>query len=166
MRHFLIFILSALTLTSCLQTDLEYNTELVISPYNQVTSSDEYVTLDGCIAYAFEPVDLEEWYIASYEDALSGRLTSLSTGESLEAFAKSENYASESVASSSISMRIDREEILILVINTQNTSYAYAYYEVGVNIATTYITVTFYEWYSGTYSSGDWVYNNPELIED
>ncbi len=163
MRHILILILSAFSLSSCLETDLEYNTLLVISPYTQQTSGGDYTPLDGCIAYAFEPVDLEEWYIDSYEDALAGRLRSVSTGESLEAIAKSEAYAGEEVASSSIALQVELEEAFILVVDTQKIGYAYAHYEVGVNILTTYITISFLEWTGGTYSVGDWVYNTPEL---
>ncbi len=162
MRKFILYIATAVLLVGCFKEEV-YRSDIVLRPMQQPYDGAEYEDLAGVIGYAFD-VDTAAVDILSYEDALNGRVTSRTTGELINVYSSSSPYMNEmSGFSTAISLPVELNYVMLLAVDTENEDYAYAYYEVGLNLDTTFITLNFRPWYSsGTITTGDWIYVVPE----
>ena len=70
---------AALGLTGCFKK-VGFDTELVLYPKVQTTSSDAFAVADGVTAYAYY-VSGKEWIVASYDDAVAKVVTNSVSGE-------------------------------------------------------------------------------------
>ncbi len=189
MRRFYIYILALFALCSCLGGDEEYNTLLVVRPTHQVESSSPNEWLEGCVAYVFEGVSVEDidlWSVESYDDALNGVMTNVQSGEKITATAKGVDYTFPEIdpedlpesydpeydpeaednrvyeyGVGALSMQIGGEDIALLVVDPSTESYGYTALEVGMNLSVTYVSVLFHDWKYGSYASGKWKFQSP-----
>lgn len=143
-----------------------YDSQIVISSYEQIYDGADLTELTGVVGYAFA-ADTADISILSYDDALIGRVVSRETGEDVPQVAVSEVYSGDGVdGDCSIAMQIREEYVTLLLVDTLNEDYAYTYYEVGLNLPQTFIYVSFRPWYEGIISYGKWIYVVPESNEE
>ncbi len=161
MSRLILMMVVVLGITSCFN-ETAYRTNLIVQPYTEVESGDDMEPLDGVTAYAFSGT-LDDWEISSIEDALSGYATSITTGESLEAFVMA---TPSGESTTNIEMLVDREEIFVVVADPITQIYAYSDYLIPINLGELYLTVVFREWKSASYTSGTWTFIIPESEED
>ncbi|MFI3264993.1 MAG: hypothetical protein SNG38_07560 [Rikenellaceae bacterium] len=161
MKRLIIVAVALFSLTACF-LETSYQTTYIIRPYSQEESGGDNSPLEGVLAYAFEGSS-DEWEVDSYLDALTGVLTSSVTGERRVAFAWGESYdGSESY----ISMTLDREETIIVVVDPASEIYAYTDYTVPYNFSEVFVDLVFYSWKSANYTSSKWTFVVPEVEED
>ncbi|MFI3319574.1 MAG: hypothetical protein SNH01_01910 [Rikenellaceae bacterium] len=192
MKRLYIYIIALFALCGCMGEDESYNTLLVVRPYHQVTSDDDYVWLEGCVAYAFEGVeDIDLWGFESYDDALNGVMTELESGLQVNAIAKGvdyafpteidptllpeyydddydedEDYREYEYGTGALSMQIKASSIVVLVVDPSTESYGYRTLDIGVNLATTYVSIPFRDWKYGSFTQGYWTMQSPDEPTD
>ncbi len=161
MRYSLMCILFALICTGCFE-DEKYETLLVLRPAYQQTSSSDFITLEGALAYAFV-ADTTDFVVASYDDAVLGVAKDAVTGDYLTPIAVGEPYMNDVWDfRGAVSLQVEQEQVLLLVVDTKNEDFAYCNYDVSVNLATTYIAINFPSWSEGIFTYGNWIFNVPE----
>ncbi len=161
MNRFWIYIAALLIAVGCMKEET-YTTEIVFRPYAQQYDGAEYELLAGVVGYAFA-ADTADVSILSYDDALNGRVVSRATGAAVAAVATTGAYVTDmSGFTTAVSMRTDRKMLMLLAVDTMNEDYAFTYYEVGLNIPETFITLNFRPWYEGEVTVGKWYYINAE----
>ncbi len=162
-RHIFLTVVTLLSM-GCLRQDEVFSTDIIITPYEQTTSDDEYMLLDGTVAYLFDSSNIT---IASYEEALQGVARNATTDEQVMAIGSSTPYSGDVVSSNSITLHIEgREYAMLMVVDKKNEIWALCNYEVGVNLPTTYIELLFRPWKEGESTAGDWTYYAPELTTE
>ncbi len=162
MRYVLAILIALTSLTGCFNEE-SYDTDLIVRPEEQLESGGDFTPLYDVVAYAFS-AETEEYTIQSYDDALAGIATNITTGASLSPMVEAISYPSIEGA---LSMNIQQELIILLVVDTQNGWYAYADFEVAQNMSTTYVSVGFRPWKDSDFTQGDWTFVAPEtIIED
>lgn len=160
-------VVAALVVTSCFK-DEEYNSDLIIKNSATASSDGDTVPLSGVEIYAFSPFETliddksdEAYEVTSYEDAVAGILTNSVTGESKSYSATSTAVpfsGSYSGYEDALLLNVQGERVFIIAIDTVNQDYAYANYSVGLNLATTYISLSWLTWRTGYYSYGIWTF--------
>ncbi len=164
MKKGILYILITVALVGCFK-DEEYSTKLVLRIMEQPISDDDFVSYDGCVAYAFD-ADSTEWGVASWEDAVNGVLTSKDDGVSTKShYASAQSYTEDGLEDTMLAMNVKLETTMIVVANTTTANYGYTQYSVGLNLPTTYLYVRFRPWKEGIYTEGSWVYSAPEVVD-
>ncbi len=166
MQRIILYIAILASLTGCFK-ELSYNTTVVLRPTQQVVSGGSAVELPGVVAYAFL-ADTTYFEVTSYENALAGIMSDKETGGQIAAIASSTPYDNDiSGFENAIALNIDAnaEVISLVAIDTLNGDYGYTTYEIGVNIATTYIAVNFAPWKTGQFTYGNWCFVVSEPYE-
>ena len=133
---------------------------------------------EGCYAYLYY-VSSDEWSIESYEDAAAKIITNTESGEKLsEPDVEGEPYVIDGSSNNYLSIYQKSRKALVVVVYPAAQMYAYIYrYSQAENLPTTYLTVLFHTWKSGTYNEGSkdghkWIVVAPEtavrppIIED
>ncbi len=167
---------------------------LLFRPAQQLASGEEFIDLDGVVVYAYL-ADTTDYAPQNFEEALNGRVTNKTTGESLSPFATSEPYegyftyiyeieeeeedededetiypyADGEVVETlitGVSLQSTYPEIMLVAVDTLNEGYAYCNYSVGLNLSITYITLSFRPWKTAAFSQGVWWYVVPEVIAE
>lgn len=153
-----------LMLAGCFKT-LSYKTMYVLKPLVQTESSGEIVTLANVKSYAFA-VDTTDWYVASYEDALAGIITSKKSSserittpigisgpfEPIDGAPASVNW---------IQMSVESPMIMVVAIDTEHKIYGYRNQQLEVNVPWLYVTVIFHPWKPAKkYENGAWLMVN------
>ncbi|MFR9503621.1 MAG: hypothetical protein SNH73_04135 [Rikenellaceae bacterium] len=157
MKRLIIVLLAAVTLVSCFESTA-YNTNCIVQPVEQVASGDDYVPLAGTKFFAFEG-STDEWYPLSYEDALEGVLTSVTTGEKLSSI--DEGVSFNGASEGELSILLDKEEMILVAVDPASEIYGYRDYEVPHNLTTLYMSVPFLTWKLADYSVSSWTFVVP-----
>ncbi|MFI3270136.1 MAG: hypothetical protein SNG14_06115 [Rikenellaceae bacterium] len=156
-----VYIVAIFIAVGCMKEEA-YRSDIVFRPYAQQYDGAEYENLAGVVGYAFA-ADTAEVSVLSYDDALNGRVVSRETGAVVAPIATTAPYVTdESGFTTAVSMRVDREWVMLLAVDTQNEDYTYTYYQVGLNLAETFFTLSFRSWYEGEITVGKWYYIYPE----
>lgn len=149
----------------CFKSVVTY-TRFNVAVYNQTEADAEFVRARDIDAYAYY-VDTTEWRVASYEDAVAGRITNKLTGEVLDApdaigsFNSSQEFQTSIVLTEGLSM--------IVTVNPELRLYAYRSYELPVNLPQVDTRLYMASW-RPTHTSSGWVVVNrfyePETPEE
>ncbi len=152
---------AALLAAGCFKSVVTY-TRYTAAIYNQTTESGPYARAQQIDSYAYY-VDTTEWRVASYEDAVDRIITNKSTGEQrsvpdvLGAFNSSKEY--------SMSMILQQELSMIVVVNPELKLYAYRSYELPVNLESVATKLYMCSW-RRTYASSGWIVVNDFYVEE
>ncbi|MFI3316149.1 MAG: hypothetical protein SNF93_01050 [Rikenellaceae bacterium] len=157
----LILLFVALGLTSCFN-DTSYDTNYILQPYEQAESGGDWEPLEGVKAYVFDG-NTDDWYIASYDDALAGVITSVAGEEQRGPIAWSTPYGD---SETELSLLLDREEVIIVAVDPATEVYAYLAYVVPVNYSEIFATLYFYAWKDASYTYSKWNVIMPEVPKD
>lgn len=148
-------------IASCFK-DEEYTTRFIFRSTQQVESGGDYENFSGVVVYAFK-ADTAAYYVANYEEALAGIIRSDATDEALTPTAVSSELANSMEGYEyAVTLEVDYEDVMLVAVDTVNEDYAYRNYTLGMNLPTTYITLTFMPWYAGTALKNNWYYVVPE----
>ncbi len=149
----------ALAAVSCFKK-VAYRTECVVKPLQQATADDGNPSVvPGAAAFAFD-ADTTAWTVASYDDAVSGIITSKSDPAVKRdtPFASSQSYGDRGW----ISLFLDRERQMVVVVDPVDRLYAYTDLLIGVNHSPLYVSLVFQPWKEGfSYKSSNWSVYNP-----
>lgn len=123
---------------------------------------------EGCYAYLYY-VDSDKWSIESYEDAAAKTLTNIESGEKIsEPDAESEPYMIDGSSNNYLSLYQEGRSAFVVVVYPAAQMYAYMHRGAEAeNLLTTYLTLIFHTWKTGTYNEGSkdgfkWVVVAPE----
>ncbi|MFI3304903.1 MAG: hypothetical protein R3Y68_00135 [Rikenellaceae bacterium] len=193
-KRLLTYAVALFAMASCFKSE-SYNTTLVIIPSQQIASGDEFTTLDEAVVYAYV-ADTTEYIPMTYDAALSGVVTSKTTGSTLSPIGvgtpysdlysytyeiEEEDYDEDedeetiypyedgevvTTLIEGLSLQVQTANIMLVIVDTINSAYAYCNYEVGMNLPTTYLTVSFRPWKTAPFTQGDWMYIVPIVEED
>lgn len=144
-------VLTALLLQGCFKK-VSHDTELLVKPNLQVASGAEMVEAEGVVISAwFNRGD--GWSVASYDDALAGRLTNTEDGtvEVIEPDA-----VSESDGNGRLRLELKSASVLLAAIYPQAKMYAWRILATAENLSPTYITVQFRPWKQAPYEDSLW----------
>ncbi len=156
MRKIIIILTAIVTLSSCFK-DEEYTTTLNIKSTEQLESGGYSQPLNNVVAYLFEANS--GLTIESYADAEAG-LATTSGGTKVSAFSSA--YSVENMTT----LQVDNmEEVMVLVVDTQNKIYTSTTLEIGLNLSNTYLTLEFRVWQTKDYTQGSWVFVIPVADE-
>lgn len=151
---------AALLAAGCFKSVVTY-TRYTAAIYNQTAESGAYSRARMIDSYAYY-VDTTEWRVASYEDAVAGIITNKSTGEQrsvpdvLGSFNSSKEY--------SMSIILQQELSMIVVVNPELKLYAYRSYELPENLESVATKLYMCSW-RRTYASSGWVVVNEFYVE-
>lgn len=151
----------ALSMMSCFG-DTAYYTTYVIQPSEQLESGGDYTPLAGTKSYAFAGTT-DDLTIESYEDALLGIATSTTTGEKIGPFAWSAPYGD---SETDLFFILDREEVVLVVVDPASEIYAYSEYTVPINFDNVFVDIVFRTWKDSAHTASTWTFIVPETQED
>lgn len=164
MKYAAAAVLAASLATSCFK-DVSYETDYILNPLVEQSSGDLPRPLGEIRAYAFA-ADTSRWEVASFDDAMSGVITSrLNPSERRsDPFVAAEPYAPgegiEGLEGRYV-MHLDRRSQLVVVADPTNRLYAYTQYKTTFNLPRTYVSLTFQPYREGNrYKQGDWIFRN------
>lgn len=144
-----------LLLGGCFKSVVTY-TRFTVAVYDQTDSDGDFARARDIDAYAYY-VDTTEWRVASYEDAVAGRITNKLTGATLDspdvlgAFNSSQEFQ--------ISLVLTAERSMIVVVNPGLKLYAYRSYELPVNLPQVDTKLYMAAW-RPTHATSGWVVVN------
>ena len=156
-------ILLLLAAAACFR-EVAFRTDYVVKPLRQATSDDrnpEVIPDATAFVYA---VDTAAWYVASYDDALAGILTSKADPAVRETAprAVSEPYGADGW----IRLNLDREQQMVVVVDPLDRLYAYTQQQIGENLPQLTVSLLFQPWKSGSsYKNGSWTFRNDFYAE-
>lgn len=163
MRRFLNIVLTAAcaaSLCGCLHGkggDTRYVIKPVHSDGSQTSYPDYYVS-----AYAYY-ADTTQWRVASYDDALAGRITAKNGGQVRnEPDAIAEPYFGEALSDKyCVEMTLKSTPVMLIVADPVLRIYGYRQQTLAEGLSSLFESVTFYTSRNGkTYKSGQWVMCN------
>ncbi len=156
----LILCTAALLGVGC-QKDVSFQTNIVLKAWGQQSSGGELhklhdVLLYGCVA------DTTQYTVATYEDALAGRLTHKRDGSVLEAQFAGMECNLDDFGRTMIMPAPEAPSLLILVVDRENRLYGYTQQQMVENLPYMYISTKFQIWKeSAAYKDGVWWFFNP-----
>ncbi|MFI3280856.1 MAG: hypothetical protein R3Y44_02670 [Rikenellaceae bacterium] len=157
MKRLLLLVVVALGALSCFK-ETGYDTSYILRVWEQTESSADYISLAGAKCYAFAG-SKSEWEVTSYESAAAGVVTSIETGAELTAFASSEIYNGDE---SQLILQLDREEVMLVLVEPSTQVYAYTNYTVPVNYLEIIVDIVFRPWKDSSYTASTWTFIVPE----
>ena len=155
-RNTALLLVAIIALHSCFKDTVSY-TRFNLAVYDQTDSEAAFAHTEELDSYAFY-ADTTDWYIASWEDAVSRRITNKTTGEvladpaSIGEFNSSERYQSSLFVNKPISM--------LVVVNNALQRYAYRKYELPENLSEVFAKLYMAAW-RPTHTSSGWTVVNP-----
>ncbi len=161
MNRLLISLVALVALTSCYE-ETAFDTTYVLTIYEQAESGGDYISLSGCSAYAFEGTT-DDLYFESYDDASVGIAISSETGERVGAFAQGQSYEG---SESRLFMQLDRESVVLLLVDPSSQTYAYTKYSVPMNFSSVLVDIVFRQWKDSSYTASTWTFVVPEIEEE
>ncbi len=140
-----------------------YNIQYLVTTYIQEEQSGESLPFREAKAYAFE-ADTTAWRVMSYEDATLGIITHKQSGEQIQATTTSTMIDADSLVQ--LQLNIDFSQAMVVVVDEQNSCYAYTNYTFDSSI-TEYLTLlTFRPWDNAqTYDEDEWMVI-PTIVEE
>ena len=167
MKRILLIAFAALGLTGCFKK-VGFDTELVLYPKVQTTSSDAFAVADGVTAYAYY-VSGKEWIVASYDDAVAKVVTNSVSGEvKNEPDAEAVPYAAEGEepdALGRLKMKTNKQRVMLVAIYPTAEMWAYRHYEVAENLPVTTMKFHFRPWKTAEYVDSEWTFNKKPAPE-
>lgn len=193
-RRVLIYIVAIVAIVGCFQ-DEGYDSLLIFRPAIQNESGGDFTYLEGVTVYAYLadtteyiPQSFEAALAGIVTNKTTGAtLSPTATSEPYEGtftyiyeIEEEEDddddddeevvypYADGEVVETLItglSLRATTQNIMLVAVDSENEGYAYCNYEVGLNLATTYITLSFRTWRTEPFDQGIWHFVVP-IIED
>lgn len=154
-RNTTLLVVAALALHSCFKDTVSY-TRFNLAVYDQVDSEAAFSHAEELDTYAFY-ADTTEWYIASWEDAVARRITSKTSGQTLDVpdvvgeFNPEEQYQTTLLVEQPVSM--------LVVVNPALKLYAYRKYELPENLPDIYAKLYMAAW-RPTHNSSGWIVVN------
>lgn len=154
-RNTTLLVVAALALHSCFKDTVSY-TRFNLAVYDQVDSEAAFSHAEELDTYAFY-ADTTEWYIASWEDAVAHRITSKTSGQTLDVpdvvgeFNPEEQYQTTLLVEQPVSM--------LVVVNPALKLYAYRKYELPENLPDIYAKLYMAAW-RPTHNSSGWIVVN------
>ncbi len=152
---------AATLLVGCFKS-VSYDTTYIIKPLAQAESGGVYTPFAGLTAFAYG-VDTTEWRVASYEDALAGRITNKSTDQTQSTpDAISEAIEIEGL-SDCIALNISAPTIMVVAVDVANKIYAYRQQSLGKNLPQLFTTFVLRTWRlpkQRVYADSDWIIVN------
>lgn len=145
-----------MTLWGCFKEVVGY-TYYNIAVYEQTEQNGKTPRVEEVFAYAYY-VDTTEWRIASWEDAKAGRITNKETGaikevpDEIGEFTPGEDFP--------VSIFINKEISMLVVVNPAQKMYAYRKYALPINLAKVDTKLYFSAWKRSHTASG-WQIMNP-----
>lgn len=162
MRRFfsiaVVALVAAMTLWGCFKEVVGY-TYYNIAVYDQPTQNGPTPRVEEVFSYAYY-VDTTQWRIASWEDAEAARITNKETGETREMpdeigeFMPGEDFP--------VSIFINKEISMLVVVNPAKKMYAYRKYTLPINLAKVDTKLYFASWKRSHMASG-WQIVNPDF---
>lgn len=153
-------------MVGCFKDEI-YQTKIIFYCYDQVESGGDYFAIDGVVAHSFA-ADTTDYMVANYDDALAGVLTHRETGEQIFATTTSQVDPQEGFGSA-ISLDAAGEQIVLVAVDPPNIQYAYRNYSMGLNLATTYISIIFRGWKTEDFVQSNWQFiidENMVIVEE
>ncbi len=160
MRKIVYLILVAISCVGCFEEE-KFDTTLILRPVVEMVSGEDYEDLEGVVAYAFA-ADTNLYKVENYAGALSGKVVNKESGEVIEPISIAVESSDSFVGA--VEMQLEMEDVMLVVIDTVNEDYAYCNYTVGMNLPTTYITLTFRAWKEGVFKQSIWYFVVPEAV--
>lgn len=161
--HILLAGIVLVLLGSCFK-EVAFRTLYVVRPQRQATSDDSAPALiPGAVAYAFD-ADTALWTVASYDDALAGIITSRSNPD--EKFSVPVASSVPYGDSGEISLDLDREWQMVVVVDPVDRLYALTRQQLPVNLSPLTVSLVFQPWKTGkSYKYGSWLFFNDFYVE-
>ncbi len=188
MRKQFCILFLALLCGSCLKEG-QYDERYVLKPWVQTLSTAAAEPLEGVVAYAYA-ADTTLWGIASYEDALAGRISLKEdpSQQRTQPDAVAVPYEGDLVADTPqpeapdpaeeggeaveppaalstagwLQMQMGRSAWMVVAVDPASRIYAYTQQEPALNLPDLYVSFVFQPWReSKTYKSGSWSVYNP-----
>ena len=148
------------------ESDVDSSTGEVTEKLKEVRK--DMLPAEGCYAYLYY-VDSDKWSIESYEDAAAKTLTNIESGEKIsEPDAESSPHTIEGSSNNYLSLHQEGRSAFVVVVYPAAQMYAYMHRGAEAeNLPTTYLTLIFHTWKTGTYNEGSkdgfkWVVVAPE----
>ena len=142
------------TLTACFKKTTT-DTLLVLKVLVEEQSGGEDVAADDVKVYGYE-VENDDWYIASYDDALNGIITdSLAVERRTTPDLLGEPFVKEGSTTPYTSIPLKKSPTMVVVVCPLAKMYAYSFRTLDVvNLHETYITLLLHSWKSVQYTEG------------
>ncbi len=161
MNRVVLFLAMLLGFSSCFN-ETAYDTTYIVRIYEQTESGGDNTSLSGVQLFAFEG-STEDWEVTGYDDAAAGIITSIDTGEQKGPLAWGEAVDG---SDTTLSMQLDKVEVVIVAVNPATLTYGYTSYEVPINFPEVYVDLIFYSWKDGTYTTGKWIFTTPAFEDE
>lgn len=163
----IIMLATTAILSGCFKQVVAY-TVLNVAIYEQTEQDGPTPRAQDIFSYAYY-VDTLDWRIASWEDALAGRITNKTTGEVRSApdvlgeFNSSDDFQ--------VSIEINQKLSMVVAVDPVLKVYAYRKYELPVNLDRVEAKLYLSSWKRNHTNSGWWVVNpfygiKPETTEN
>lgn len=161
MKRYLIYALSALLLSGCFK-EVATDTLYVLKPLVQTTSGGVSEPLIDAVAYAFD-ADTTDWFVASYEDAARGVITSKSDHKQTLSTILAEGLPCDTEGMTDrLQMSLPPRSVMLVAVDTQNRIFAYNQVEMQENIGQLYVTLIFKPWKEASIWKEGWTFCNPD----
>lgn len=125
--------------------EVSMRTDVVLKPWVQAESNGELQGVEDPVAWAFE-ADTAQWTVASYADALAGRLTDKRTGAEGPRPVEGALMRIDSVEIDLVSMHVERSPVVLVAVDPVNRLYGYRQLELGENLSPLWVSVVFRPW--------------------
>ncbi len=149
-----IFSVAIVVMSSCFKSKTT-DTLLVLKVLLEEKSGSEKVLTDDVKVYGYE-VENDDWYIASYDDALNGIITdSLATQKLTLPDLTGEKFEKEGLTQLYTAIPLTSSPTMVVVVCPSAKMFAYSFRTLDVvNMAETYITLLLHQWKSAPYTEG------------
>ena len=151
----IVLIFAGATLSGCFKQLVAY-TVLNVAIYEQTEQEGPTPRAADILSYAYY-VDTVDWRIASWEDALAGRITNKLTGEVLSTPDVLGDF--NSTADFQMSIELNQKISMVVAVDPELKVYAYRKYELPINLDRVNAKLYLSNWKRSHTNSGWWVVN-------
>lgn len=160
------------TMSGCFKSKTT-DTLLVLKVLVEEKSGEDKILAEDVQVYGYE-LENDDWYIASYDDALNGIITdSLATQKLTVPDLRGEKFEKEGLTQYYTAIPLTTSPTMVVVVCPSAKMFAYSFRTLDViNMTETYITLLLHKWKSAYYTEGAdtkggmWYIFPPEEEED
>lgn len=160
------------TMSGCFKSKTT-DTLLVLKVLVEEKSGEDKILAEDVQVYGYE-LENDDWYIASYDDALNGIITdSLATQKLTVPDLRGEKFEKEGLTQYYTAIPLTTSPTMVVVVCPSAKMFAYSFRTLDViNMTETYITLLLHKWKSAYYTEGTdtkggmWYIFPPEEEED